>query len=170
MKQLGMIFLGLFFTISAFAKDLTVNLTVANMQASKQQETKADELYFDIAEYTQKGLQQFYRVPEKPIHLLSTHLKKVNNFNLWHNTLKNGESTEVIISLIEEDYSPWDLDDLIGVVKLKIKNEKGKLVTAWSMPNTTNQGLVLTSKKGELRRFVLTDGKAKYQVDLQLSY
>ncbi|MDF2866781.1 MAG: hypothetical protein K0S11_251 [Gammaproteobacteria bacterium] len=168
MKRFLVAIIGLFIAVPILAKDLNVALTATKIRVVKQQERRGDELYFDIAEYTKDGLQQFYRVPEKPIHLLSSHLDKIKDFKLWHNTLKDGESAQVVVSFIEEDYSPWDLDDLIGVVKLRIKNEGGKLIAHWSMPNTTNKGLLL-NQDNKQHRFVLTGSSANYQLDLQLT-
>jgi len=171
MKRLIALGLSLLVTLPALAKDLNINLALSKIVPHKIQERGEDELYFDIAEYNQQGLQQFYRIPEKPIHLLSKHLAKVQNFTLWHNSLKEGESLELIISLIEEDYTPWELDDLLGDIKLKLKNDHGKLISAWSMPNTTNKGESLPANAHtEVRRFIIKEGHSEYQVDLQLSY
>lgn len=167
MQRLLVVFIGLVIAIPVFAGDLTVALTAAKIRLVKQQEFISDELYFDIAEYTKNGLQQFYRVPKKPLHLSASHLDKIKDFKLWRNTLKEGESMQVVISLIEEDNSPWDLDDLIGVIKLRLQNKEGKLITNWNVLNTSNNGWSL-SKDDKQRRFVLTGSGANYQLDLKL--
>lgn len=169
MKKMFAVIIGLFFILPVFAKDLTVTLAVAQMQVVKKQEYTGDELYFNVAEYTKKGVQQFYRVPERPIHLRSNHLEHVKNFKLWHNTLKEGQSAQVIVSLVEEDLAPWDLDDLIGEVKVRLKNEGGKLITDWVMLNTTNHGEILKSDETDKRRFQLKGAGAHYRLDLQLA-
>ncbi len=168
MQRLLVALIGLVIAIPVFASDLTVALTAAKIRLVKQQEVISDELYFDIAEYTKNGLQQFYRVPEKPLHLSARHLNKIKDFKLWHNTLKEGESMQVVISFIEEDNSPWDLDDLIGIIKLRLQNKEGQLITDWNVVNTSNNGWSL-NKDDKQRRFVLTGSGANYQLDLKLT-
>jgi hypothetical protein len=168
MKRLLAAIFSLFITLPVLAKDLTVALTASKIRAVKTQERSGDELYFDVAEYTKDGLQQFYRVPEKPIHLLSSRLDKIKDFKLWHNTIKEGEAVQVILSFIEEDYSPWDLDDLLGVMKLRMINKGGKLIIDWKMPNTTSRGLELNHDPKQ-RRFELTGSGANYQLDLRIT-
>lgn len=169
MKKIAVVIVGLLLALPVLAKDLTVRLNIAQIQALKEQEYNGDELYFNVAEYTKQGVQQFYRVPERPIYLRSGHLEKVKDFNLWHKTLQEGQSAQVIISLIEQDLAPWDLDDLIGEVKLKLKNQNGKLITDWVMLNTDKHGEIIAHIKSEQRRFELNGSGARYLLDFQLS-
>lgn len=165
MKRLLLMALSLTLMFSAFAKDLTVKLELAKIQPLKIQEHWGDELYFDITEYTQQGLEQVYQVPKKPLYLSSNHLAKFKNIELWHKTLKPEEVVLLLVSLVEADNVPWNLDDIIGIIKIRMKNEDGKLVSDWSMPNRVQTSKV-TSK---LRRFELKGSNAAYQLDLQLS-
>jgi hypothetical protein len=169
MQQLLVMGLGLTLMFSAFAKDLTVKLELAKIQSLKIQEHWSDELYFDITEYTQRGLEQFYQVPKKPLYLSSKHLSKIKDIKLWHKILKPGEVVLLLVSLVEQDNAPWDLDDIIGIVKIRMKNEGGKLVSDWSMPNATQMAKAAASKVVRLRHFELKGSSAAYQLDLQLS-
>lgn len=165
MKQLGAIVIGLVLAFSGFADDLVVQINVMQMLVDKSDKKNGDRLYFDIAEYRQGELQQFYRIPKKPVHFLSQAIEKVKDVTLWRGTVKEGQAVDLAISLIEEDFPPWNLDDLIGVIKVKLQNNAGKLTTDWRMPN---KGQLISSRLAEQVRFRLTGSGADYKVDLQL--
>ena len=113
---------------SLFAKTLYPQVNLLNMKVLQTQEAGGDELYWSITVYPTKGENEFYQVPDKPLHWLSAKLDKVTNLKLWGSELAEGEGATVILALIEQDFPPWNNDDLIGEIQLKIRNEKGEEV------------------------------------------
>lgn len=122
-----------------------------------------DEIYVNITEYSSVDKPAMHRVPEYPSHWLSKYIDKVKDVTLWQKAIQDEESVELIISVVESDAPPWDVDDLIGSVKLKVYIEKGKLEQEWSIPN---KAIVKTA--GEKDHFVLTGDGAEYKISLNL--
>lgn len=122
-----------------------------------------DEIYVNITEYSSVDKPAMHRVPEYPSHWLSKYIDKVKDVTLWQKPIQDEESVELIISVVESDAPPWDVDDLIGSVKLKVYIEKGKLEQEWSVPNKA-----IVKSEGEKGHFVLTGDGAEYKISLKL--
>ena len=122
-----------------------------------------DEVYINVTEYSSVDKPRMIRVPEYPSHWQSKFVDKVQGASIWKKPVREGESLELIISLIEADAPPWDVDDLIGSVKLKVYLEKGKLEQEWTLPNKS-----ITKQEGEKGHFVLTGDGAEYKISLKL--
>lgn len=139
-------------------------LTLEKIEAVKTEEGKSgDQIYLNITEYSSMDKPNMHRIPEYPSHWLSKYIDKVKNVTVWNRAIKDTESVELVISLVESDAPPWDVDDLIGSVKLKIYIEKGKLEQEWSTPN---KDIVKSDK--EKGHFVLTGDGAEYKISLKL--
>lgn len=122
-----------------------------------------DQIYVNVTEYSSVDKPAMYRVPEYPSHWLSKYIDKVQNVVLWQKPILDGESVELIISVVESDAPPWDVDDLVGSVKLKVYIEKGKLEQEWSVPNKS-----IVKQEGLKGSFVLTGDGAEYKISLKL--
>lgn len=116
------------------AKEIKVVLKLSSVQAEKTEEKKGDDVYFSITEYSSLGHSKEDRVPVSPAHWLSKQLSGVKNIPLWEASLKENEEVKLIISLNEQDFPPWDVDDLLGSAQLSLKNHAGKLEKEWSIP------------------------------------
>lgn len=121
---------------SAFAQDLSIKLEV--LEKIHAQEQSGDELYFSVTEFPEKSAPRHYRIPSFPSHWMSDYLKNVKNIVLWQKSYATCEKTEVLISLVEADLPPWNVDDLLGSVELKVTCDQGKMHTEWSIPNKEN--------------------------------
>jgi hypothetical protein len=143
----------------------SVLLTLEKIEVVRTAEDlSGDQVYVNITEYSSMDKPTMHRVPEYPSHWLSKYIDKVKNIPLWNKPIKDAESVELIISVVESDAPPWDVDDLIGSVKLKVYIEKGKLEQEWSIPNNA-----IVKKEGEMGHFVLTGDGAEYKISLKLA-
>jgi hypothetical protein len=150
---------------SAKTHTTPVILTLEKIEVVRTAENlSGDQVYVNITEYSSIDKPTMHRIPEYPSHWLSKYIDKVKNVPLWNKPIKDAESVELIISVVESDAPPWDVDDLIGSVKLKVYIEKGKLEQEWSIPNNA-----IVKKEGEMGHFVLTGDGAEYKISLKLA-
>lgn len=147
-----------------FAQDLQLSVILSELDAIRTTEKGGDELYFSVTEYSSKEHPRNYLIPEFPMHWLSAHLKDIKNVTLWDKIIKEGEGVSVIFSLIEQEIPPWYLDELIGTVKLKVRNEKGVLKREWIIPNQKDTQPV----KQHENEFILDGHSAQYHLFLKL--
>lgn len=165
LAKVSVLSIALMGTLGAYAKEST-NLVVKLDSIVKihSQEERGDELYFSITEYSNKQGNDHYQVPNFPTHWLSSHLSQVDDVNIWQKALIDGEAVQLIISLVERDVPPWNVDDLIGSVKLKLKYEQDKLEKEWSIPNQANTTRVPDTKN----TFKLVGDEAEYTIVLKV--
>ena len=133
-----------------------------SITAVKQTEKGGDEIYVGIAEFNSNGKNRYYTIPQSPVYWPAQGLNQISNFQLWQGKLPAGGATEVVISLIEQDTPPWDLDDLIGVVKVKMVNDKGTIHYEWYQDGK------LISKKQQSVNVMLTGSGGLYRATLSL--
>lgn len=134
----------------------------------KTQERDNDELYLDIKIHRPNHFSQYFRVPKSPVHWSSRVIGRIKDLQLWSEPLASGDSITLIISLIEGDDSVVDPDDLIGLVQVRLKNQKGHLQTLWSMPNQANGGVKKVSQTGNVKKIDLMGSDAHYQLYLSV--
>jgi hypothetical protein len=135
-------FLGFNAAVVNAAEEVSVELR--GLEVIRQQEKTGDELYFSVTEIpydtkSEKGkfrLPKYYQVPNFPSHWLSKYANKIHDVTLWKKVANTCESTDVIFSLVEQDVPPWNLDDLLGSVKLEMRCENGKMTAYWEIPNS----------------------------------
>ncbi len=161
---------GLVFASSPLlATTLYPQVNLLNMKVLQAQESHGDELYWSVTVYPSKGENEFFQVPQKPLHWLSEKIEKVTNLKLWGSELAEGEGATVILALIEHDAPPWNNDDLVGEVQLKILNEKGELKQEWSIPGRSQTvGVAVPAEKNQQgQKFELTGAGGHYTVQLE---
>ena len=141
---------------SAFAKDLSIKLDV--LEKIHAQEKSGDELYFTVTEFPEHKAPRHYRIPSYPTHWMSDYLKNVKNIILWQRSLATCEKTNVLISLVEADLPPWNVDDLLGSVEFKVTCDQGKMKTEWAIPNKENTAQIM-NKEGA---FAFTGDHSEY--------
>ena len=152
------------------AEDITLRLE--KIKVIKSEEKNGDELFFSVTEIPKTpafGKQPFelprhFQIPSYPTHWLSAHLQKVTDIILWKKTMKTCEPMDVLVSLVEQDNIPWDMNDLLGSFELKLRCERGQLTTEWVIPDTKNTSFTGTSKNA----FSFTGAKANYQTEFKL--
>lgn len=143
-------------------------VSLANLKVITTSEFRHDQLYISVAEYDDNGNIKLTRVPDYP---LSWPLKKdqeVNNQKLWAGSLKKGQSIALVFSLVEQDLSVFDPDDLIGSTKLILKNDHGELHAKWSVPNTSDKPLELTGKQPLTQHYQLSGDGGQYSFSVSV--
>lgn len=147
--------------------DLKTTIVLNQIKLIQSGEEGADELYFDISTYNFKGKTSLYtRVPSSPFHWTSEIVDKIQDFPLWSSVLKNGEAMTVVLSLNDADSPPWNIDDVIGIVQLQVKNEDGILKIRSSTPNRGSFNPIssgLTEQKFEFNSI-----QGHYRVSLEM--
>lgn len=146
------------------ADEMKLVLKLDSIEKKDVQEERGDELYFNITEYSSVDAARHYQVPDFPTHWLSPYLENVKDVSLWKKSLIDGESVELIVSLVERDVPPWNVDDLLGSVKLKLKWENNKLQKQWSIPNEENTSFI----DNETNEFAFTGDDGNYHLKLHV--
>jgi hypothetical protein len=124
------------------SKPIKFSLQLVELEAIKTTE-KVDELFMAVTSYPSKGRPLHREIPSFPRYWLSSHIKQIQNLSLWRGMLQDKEKITIQLSLIERDQPPFDTDDLIGTVTVKIVNNNNNLKVSWSMPNSTETGTEL---------------------------
>jgi len=156
------------FSVAVHAKTLYPTVSLLKIEEVKAQEAGGDELYLHITQYHSSGESETQTFPRRPTYWPSEHLDKIKNVKIWDNKLNKGESVEVIISLLEQDFHPWNTDDLVGTIKLRLRNDNGSLQSNWSMPNRADAPDTVNTKYGLAQRFTLIGDHHKYVLYLVL--
>lgn len=144
-----------------------VVLKLKTLEAMKQQEIRGDELYLTVTELSGSNQNRYYQIPSFPSHWLSRYLKNVRDVVIWQSNQKSCTPVELRISLVEEDLFPWNPDDLLGSVELKVKCDQGQFQKEWSIPNAQ-----ITVKSEDVNKqneaFSFTGGNAHYRAVFQM--
>lgn len=156
--------------VSSYAEDaqkknISLQITLSDIKQIKRSEAGGDEIYFSVTEYSSIERPRHYLVPSFPTHWLSQHIDEVKNVVLWEKPLQDKESVMVVISLLERDAPPWNVDDLIGTVKVKMQYEGGQVKKEWSLPNK-EEARVLDQ---EANIFALLGEGSEYHIDLMVN-
>lgn len=154
------------FTLPVFcvAKELSLQVKLTAIESIATTEERGDELYFSVTEFPTNEKPRHYEVPDFPTHWLSKYLNKLDEVVLWEKVVAEDQGVSVVFSLIERDAPPWNLDDLVGSVKLKLKNENGKLTKQWSIPNKEDTEKLNDSEN----MFILTGDGGEYHIVLEV--
>lgn len=148
--------------------DIKPVLILNQIKALQTQEKNGDELYFDISVYRPQGPAQYLRVPKKPMHFGSQQTASIKPMVLWSDVIKPGHTLTLIVSLVEADDSPVNPDDVLGSIRVMLKNEDGVLKTQWSMPN---RSIDLNQKSNEsgVKQFDLQSSGTNYLVGVSVN-
>lgn len=136
------------------------------MKVLKEGEWFGDNLYFDISILRVNQPTQYIRIPEFPLSWPSSRLNTIKSTMLWSDSLKNGQKVILIVSLMDQDSKPLNPDDVIGLVRVELKNEKGDLHALWSMPNQKSAPVIGAIRAVE--KFELSNVHGHYEVYLSL--
>lgn len=145
-RNFEMVIAGILLLFSGFTvfagseKDLSIKpeLVLDKIKLVKAQERAGDELYFTLSARVGNKPTKYIRIPVKPEHWLSGKIDAVKKVHLWSEPLVDGQSVTIIVELNEQDSgSPLDPDDLLGVMRVKLKNDRGILHVLWDIPNQT---------------------------------
>lgn len=170
MRRIGMFLLASLFSsfINAADNELNPRLILDHLKVIQVQEKDGDEIYFDISVYRANKSEHYFRIPANPNHWPSQLMDTISHVTLWSESLKAGETVTLIVSLMESDASPFNPDDLIGLVRVKLKNVKGVLQTSWSMPNRYDSAGKPAAQKRSMHKFDMLGEGAHYDIFLSL--
>lgn len=153
---------------STYATTPQVNVKVVlnKIEAQKLLHSRGDELYLHIAVYNSDGTARAYTIPELPLFWPSRGLAQIKNLALWDGTLHNREGIELLFSLVERNSPPWHVDDLIGVLKLRMKNTDGHIEAEWSLPDSSTK---LLHASADNQQVAMEGDGAEYHLEFQLT-
>ncbi len=132
----------------------------------KEGEWLGDDLYFDISVLRSKKPTQYIRIPEFPFHLPSSKINTLKSTRLWSEPIKSGEKVILIVSMMDQDSKPLNPDDVIGLIRVELKNEKGSLHLKWSMPNQKSEPVNWAINTPQ--KFLLSNANGQYELYLSV--
>ncbi len=162
-RQNGVVLLILsLFSTTAFSDEAKIVLKSVKIESSQEQ--SGDELYISVTEFPKKQLPQNYQVPTFPTHWLSQYITNVRDVLIWKKDLKDCNDIDLMLTLVEEDVQPWNADDSLGTLKLKLTCQNGKMHGFWVIPDAG----IVSKNANQKDSFVFSGDKSKY--DLQFSF
>ncbi|RUR29233.1 hypothetical protein [Legionella qingyii] len=157
------------FSSMAFAVDnqeLSPKLILNQIKMIKEGELLGDDLYFDISVLRIKQPTQYIRIPEFPLHFPSSKINTLQPTLLWSDPIKSGEKVILIVSLMDQDSKPFNPDDVIGLIRVELKNEKGNLHLQWSRPN--QKSAPMNWPINTTQKFLLSNANGQYELYLSI--
>jgi len=157
-------------TSPAWAKELTVVLKLVRMEAEALTEDNGDEIYISLTKYSNQNPPEELRIPSAPANWFFKKLDRLKDVILWEGQVAVGEELKFMLSVAEQDFPPWDVDELIGTVQVNVKNDKGRLKPKWSIPKMDGQPVIedLGIVREQGRRYMLHGDNSKYDIQLSL--
>ena len=151
-----------------YAKGLNPSIILEKITPIKTTEKSGDEVYINITEYLPDGKTKSTNIPARPLAWASKDLAKIKALPLWSATLAEGQSADVIMTFVEQDNPPYDPDDLLGVVHLKMMNTKQGLKTLWSVREGSIKAPAKNLADSGQQHFILTGSQGTYAIDMKL--
>lgn len=157
---------------------ITPKLILNQIKMVGEQERDGDELFLTLHSHVSGGVMEYQRIPAKPGHWLSRQINEVKNISLWSLPITEGQSATINIELNDEDAEPLDPDDLLGLMRVELKNEKGSLVVHWDIPSRTGIDAprkrvgekedTVSEESANVAKFLLNNDGANYEVYLSV--
>lgn len=146
----------------AIIKPLNYTVYLLTMKGSQATDRGGDALFMHVVQYLSSGDTSAERIPAgKATWQLDT-LKDINKLKLVEFHLAPQDAITTVFSLLEEDKEPWATTDLVGSIRLRVRNDDGTLAYQWGIPNRTDGPEVIATKYGNARRFALYGDGGKY--------
>jgi hypothetical protein len=150
------------------------NITLDSIEAKKLSKKSGDKIYISITEYSNLDHGKTTRLPEKTTFWTSKQLAEIKNQILWSGKIKDNEEIKLIFSVVEQDVSSWDVDDLIGSAQLRLLNKNGKIENKWELPvfEEHTEVVLSASASGKVtskQRFIMKGLHSEYLVTLSYS-
>ncbi len=169
-KFISLLFMGCLVSLGISAKEFPVVVKLHTIKAERTLNAKGDDLYFEVTQFPTEGEPGDSRIPLYPLHWLSNQLDEVKDLVLWTGVIKEGESTKLTLSLVDQEIPPWEPDDLIGGAQLILKNAKGELNKAWSVPPFAKAKEVELINGTYPQRFVFKGDGSLYDVSFSVGH
>lgn len=171
MKRIGFLLITIMlicpFAFAKTGKTLKPSVILNHIKVIQSQENWGDELYFDVT-VNRLDKRTFYQVPKHPHHWDSNKMDKIKYVELWTDSLNEGETVTLTLSLLDRDITKINPDDLIGTVQLRMRNKEGVLHSYWSMPNRANGPETVAGQEGDIQKFELLGEHARYELYFSL--
>jgi len=170
MKKAILLVLYLCLPLIGFAADKAAHpiLSLVVLKAISTTERTGDELYVDVTVFRSEGTSEHVRFPQKQKYWPSGHLEKAQNLQLWDGKIEDGQAVEILVALVDHDMLPWNTDDLIGTVRLNLKNRHGSIESSWNVPNQPKTSISVITKQGPTQKFSLFKDDAHYDLSFML--
>lgn len=162
----SLIFFG--FQSSAHATDIYPTLMVVNLKAKPSKNKVDHQLYLRVGEYNSNGITRTFTVPHLKLNWPDHPINQVDNLQIWGGALSNNQATSLVVSVMEHNAPPWRTDNLIGVLNLKLRNEQGKLLTRWTIPNVNMRIKDNTAASTLKQQILFVSEDSAYTVDFVL--
>ena len=169
-KQLLILIILISVTNNIYAVPTKVSLILSNIKALSVSEKTGEEVYFTMTHYSNIYRPKQDRIPIFPTHWLSMHLPTIKDLTLWEYNLQDDEAIQLIVSLIEHDTPPWNLDDHIGSIKITLVNENNQIKTIWGEPDYSDQTTVNKISNGNNPEYILRSDASQYNLNFSLEF
>ncbi|GGI86395.1 hypothetical protein [Legionella impletisoli] len=147
---------------------LKPSIILTHIDTVRAHEQGGDELYFDVSVIRANQPREFFRIPKHPIHWPSLLSSKIKEVILWSEPIQPNETVILLLALMDEDPTPINPDDLIGLIRVELKNKNGQLQVHWTIPNRSVGPVTIAGKKGDIQKFELFGEHGQYDVYLSL--
>lgn len=155
-------------TSLAYAKTVQKQLMIDNFEVTQAVEAMGDEIYLMVTVLNSKGDDKQYTIPNYPVTWPSESVERIDNLVVWEGGIDEGESTEIIVELVEQDAPPFNVDDSLGSARIKLENNKGNVVAEWDSFHHTSEYTQEETKQGEKYRYHFNGHGGKYSAHLHL--
>lgn len=156
----------------SIAEETTIQaqLQLVQLECIQPTEYGNDEVYFHIQRVDENKNARHVRVPEThPLSVPLAKSAKINNAKLLQQTLANGKSVTLQISLLETDHSNYNPDDFIGVAEVTIRNNNGQIETSWAVPKTSYESHTTMRQTDKTAEFTMTGDGGNYKLILDVN-
>lgn len=173
MKRLYGCFMLFLLSTSVFAQNIQAVIQMDSIDVQKSTEEYGDEIYLVITEFDADGANTQFTIPQYPVTWPSEGIHQVKNVKLWQGEIKSGKTDEIIIELVEHDAPPYNVDDSIGSVRIKLNNNNGTLNILWQQnwdesAGKTNAAEVVKSDALTSKTFVFKGDGGEYTLTFSL--
>lgn len=151
-------------SVTSFAQAIQAQVSLKKLVAEKLSERNFDQIYMGVTDVSKKAY-QYYRLPGFPLHWIMKKNAQVNNQLLWSAPIQEGETVTLQFTLAEQDTSRFDVDDLIGIAQVSLKNDHGQLTTTWSIPKNLRDGAINVQQIGTSSKYEFSGDNSKYQIE-----
>jgi hypothetical protein len=145
-----------------------LQLKLIHLKAEALSEENGDEVYISVTKYSNLNRPEEFRIPSSPNNWFFKRLSEASNVTLWQGSLAKGEEIKLMISIAEQDFPPWDVDDLIGTLQVTLKEVKGRLIEEWNIPTMDGQPKIEDRGpvSGKGRSYVLHGDNSRYDIEM----
>lgn len=136
MRQIVLIILLIFYIANTNAEGFAYPILLIKKMVKKVSQEDEDELYYSIFETHQnddKSNDKLTREPEFPLYFSSNRIQHLKDYIMWRGLMRNGDTIKLAITLMEQDFPPWNPDDLIGVLNINVFFSTSNLKVDWNI-------------------------------------